>query len=185
MSWVIITYVVSGFLESDKGLLNKFLALFGVSGIQWYNQPGYWPFILVIAYVWKMTGYGAVIYYAALIGIDPQYFEASTVDGATKFQQMRYISFPLIIPIIVVINLMAIGKIFYGDIGIFYSVTKDVPLLYPATDVIDTYVIRSLRTLGDIGMSSAAGFYQAVCGFILIIIVNWAVRRVNKESSLF
>jgi putative aldouronate transport system permease protein len=185
MSWVIVTYIVSGFLESDRGLLNKFLELFGATGIQWYNDPKYWPFILVIVYIWKMTGYGAVIYYAGLIGIDSEYYEASVIDGASKWQQVRHISIPLLMPLIIIINLMAIGRIFYGDFGLFYNVTKDVPLLYPATDVIDTYVYRSLKMLGDFGMASAAGLYQSICGFILIFFTNWIVRRVNPENSLF
>jgi len=185
MSWVIVSYVVSGFLESDRGVLNKLLEMIGVIGIEWYNDPKYWPFILVIVYVWKMTGYGAVIYYAGLIGIDPEYYEVALIDGASKLQQIRYISIPLIVPLIIVINLMAIGRIFYGDFGLFYNVTKDVPFLYPVTDVIDTYVYRSLKMLGDFGMSSAAGLYQSICGFILIFFTNLAVKKINSENALF
>jgi putative aldouronate transport system permease protein len=185
MSWVIVTYIVSGFLDSDRGLLNKFIGLFGVESIQWYNEAKFWPFILVIVYLWKMTGYGAVIYYAGLMGIDSEYYEAAIIDGASKLQQIRYVSIPLITPLIIVINLMAIGRIFYGDFGLFYNVTKDVPLLYPSTDVIDTYVYRSLRVLGDFGMASAAGLYQSVCGFILVFLTNLVVKRINSENSLF
>lgn len=185
MSWVVVTYIVSGFLESDRGLLNKFIGLFGAESIQWYNEAQYWPIILVIVYLWKMTGYGAVIYYAGLMGIDSEYFEAAIIDGASKLQQIRYVSVPLIFPLIVIINLMAIGRIFYGDFGLFFNVTKNIPLLYPTTDVIDTYVYRSLKVLGDFGMASAAGLYQSICGFILVFITNWVVKRINAENSLF
>lgn len=185
MSWVVVTYIVSGFLESDRGLLNKFIGLFGAEGIQWYNEAQYWPIILVIVYLWKMTGYGAVIYYAGLMGIDSEYYEAAIIDGASKLQQIRYVSIPLIYPLIIIINLMAMGRIFYGDFGLFYNVTKNVPLLYPTTDVIDTYVYRSLRVLGDFGMASAAGLYQSICGFILVFVTNWVVKKINTENSLF
>ncbi|HHV98870.1 MAG TPA: sugar ABC transporter permease [Clostridiaceae bacterium] len=185
MSWVIVSYIVAGFLESERGVLNKFLEIFGIAEIQWYNDPKYWPFILVTVYVWKMAGYGAVIYYAGLIGIDREYYESSLIDGASKLQQVRYISIPLITPLIIVVNLMAIGRIFYGDFGLFYNVPKDIPFLYPATDVIDTYVYRALRQLGDIGMSSAAGLYQSVCGFILIFFTNLVVKKINPDNALF
>ena len=185
MSWVIVTYMVSGFIESDRGILNKLLMTFGVEGIQWYNEPSYWPVILLIVYVWKMAGYGAVIYYAGLMGIDSEYYEAAIIDGASKLQQVRHISIPLIIPLIIIINLMAIGRIFYGDFGLFYNVTKNVPLLYPTTDVIDTYVYRAIRVLGDFGMAAAAGLYQSVCGFILVFVTNGVIKKINSENSLF
>jgi len=185
MSWVIVSYVFLGFLDPDRGILNKMITLIGGEQVLWYSEPKFWPFILVLASVWKTAGYGAIIYYAGLVGNDPEYYEAAKIDGATKLQQMRHISIPLITPIITIVNILAIGKVFYGDIGIFYNVTMNSPFLYPTTDVIDTYVLRALKTLNDIGMSSAAGLYQAVCGFILVIVTNMTVRRISAQNSLF
>lgn len=185
ISWVVATYVFFAFLDMDHGFINKMLALVGKDPVMWYNEPGYWPLILVTAAVWKGIGYGAVVYYTGLMGIDPEYYEAATIDGAKRLQQAFYISIPLIKQLIIMIVILQIGKIFYGDFGLFYNVTLDSSQLYPATDVIDTYVYRSLRTLGDFGMSSAAGLYQTLVGFILVLLSNMVVRKIDRESAMF
>lgn len=185
ISWVVVTYVFFAFLDMDHGFINKMLELFGKDPVMWYSEPGYWPFILVIAAVWKGIGYGAIVFYTGLIGIDPGYYEAAIIDGANRLQQVFYISIPLIKQLIIMIVIMQIGKIFYGDFGLFYNVTLDSSQLYPATDVIDTYVYRNLRTLGDFGMSSAAGLYQSLVGFILVMVTNTIVRKIDRESAMF
>lgn len=185
LSWVIISFVGMGFLDSDYGLINQLITQFGGQPISFYTDSKYWTVLLVIFYLWRMTGYGAIIYYAGLVGLDHSYYEAAEIDGASKLQQIRYLSIPLILPLIIIINILAIGKVFYGDIGLFYNVTMDSPMLYPVTDVIDTYVLRALRNSGDFGMASAAGLYQSVCGFILVLVTNWIVGKINSESSLF
>jgi putative aldouronate transport system permease protein len=185
LSWVIVSFVGLGFLDQNNGLMNKIFLSLSLHPISFYTSAQYWPFLLSLFYVWKMTGYGAVIYYAGLTGIDSTYFEAASIDGASRLQQVWYISLPTILPLIIMINLIAIGRVFYGDIGLFYNVTMNSPLLYPTTDIIDTYVIRALRVSGDIGMSSAAGFYQSICGFILVLVSNWAAGKINSESALF
>ncbi|GBG08955.1 ABC-type polysaccharide transport system, permease component [Paenibacillus agaridevorans] len=184
LSWVIVGYFVYALLTYN-GLVNNILGYFGIEAIEWYNSPEYWPAILTITAIWKMLGYNSVIYLASILGISSDYYEAAVIDGAGKMQQIRYITLPLLSPIIIILVLLSIGKIFYADFGLFYNVTRDMGMLYSTTDVIDTYVFRMLRTVGDVGMSSAAGFYQSIVGLILIVTANFVVRKIDREQSLF
>ena len=185
ISWVIVGYFVFGLLSNEKGVVNSWLVQWGLSPVSWYTSPEYWPAILVIVYIWKNTGYFSVIYLAGMLGINSEYYEASKIDGANRLQQVYYITLPLIMPLIVIMTLLQIGRIFYADFGLFYNVTRDSGLLYSTTDVIDTYVYRSLRVVGDLGMASAAGFYQAVVSFVLVVTANWLVRVYDKDKALF
>ena len=185
LSWVGVSYVVVALLDADRGIVNQIIGYFGNAPISWYTQPKYWHVILVIVYIWKMAGYGAVIYYAGLMGTSKEYYEAARMDGATKLQEIWYISLPSIRPLITIITILALGRILNGDIGLFYNVTLDSPILYPATDVIDTYVFRAVKGMSDIGLTSAVALYQSVCGFILIMIVNGVVKKFNEDESLF
>ena len=185
ISWVVAAYAAKVFLDIDFGMINKFLVSIGKETVAWYNKPGCWPYILIIAEIWKGMGYNAIIYYAALTGTDKSLFEAASIDGAGKLKQIWYISLPSIKPMIIIMTILKIGRIFYGDFGLFYNFTLNSSLLYSTTDIIDTYVYRSLITLGDIGMSSAAGFYQAVLGFILVVTTNWIVNKVDSDNALF
>ena len=151
----------------------------------WYNYPKYWYWIIPIVSVWKTLGNNSLMYYAALIGISPELYESARIDGAGKLKQVWYISIPMIKNIIVVLFILHVGKIMYADFGLFYNVPLNIGLLYPATDVLDTYVYRALMTLGDIGMSSAAAFYQAVVGFVLVMISNSIAKKVDPESGMF
>jgi putative aldouronate transport system permease protein len=185
ISWVVASFAFRAIFDMEYGVINKLLLLIGREPVMWYNEPRHWPVILVIVAVWKGLGYGTVIYYAALMGADQELFEAARIDGAGKFQQTVSISIPLIQPIIVMMIILQIGKIFYSDFGLFYNVTLNSALLYPATDVIDTFVYRALIDMGDIGMASAAGFFQAVVGFALVLATNFAAGKINSENSLF
>ena len=185
ISWVVAAYAAKVFLDIDFGMINKFLVSIGKEPVAWYNKPGCWPYILIIAEIWKGMGYNAIIYYAALTGTDKSLFEAASIDGAGKLKQIWYISLPSIKPMIIIMTILKIGRIFYGDFGLFYNFTLNSSLLYSTTDIIDTYVYRSLITLGDIGMSSAAGFYQAVLGFILVVTTNWIVNKIDSDNALF
>lgn len=185
ISWVIASYIFLALLDMNYGLLNKIVVLFGGQSVMWYNEPKYWPVIIVVCFLWKTVGYNALLFYTALMGISEDYFEAARIDGASRIQQIRYISMPSIKPLAIMLALMAVGRIFYGDFGLFYNVTLDSPLLYPVTDIIDTFVYRSLRQSGDLGMASAAGFYQSVLGFILVLTVNKIVSKTSPENSLF
>ncbi len=186
ISMVLVSYLVFSMLSIESGFMNKtVLPALGIDPISWYNEPKYWPFILTMVQVWKGAGYACIIYLAAIIGIDPEYYEAATLDGASKWQQIRKITLPLISPVITMLTLLQIGRIFYSDFGLFYQVPMNAGALFSTTNVIDTYVFRGLLQLGNIGMSSAAGFYQSLVGFMLVMISNFVVRKINKENALF
>jgi len=185
ISWIVASYVLYALLNPVSGLIPHYYKAQGIELPNIFNTPKYWPFILTAAVVWKSCGYTTLIYYAALMGMDPTYFEAAVVDGANKPQITMRISLPFLGPLIILLVILAIGKIFYSDFGMFFFLTRDSGLLYPVTDVIDTYVYRALRVTGDIGMSSAVGFYQSVVGFLLVFGTNLVVRRINRESAIF
>ncbi|GGH61989.1 sugar ABC transporter permease [Paenibacillus silvae] len=185
LSWVIVGYFVFSFLSADRGMLNQKIGWFGFEPIQWYSEPKYWPYILIFVALWKTTGYSSIVYLASILGIDKSLYEAAMIDGASKWQQIRNITIPLLSPIITIMTLLAVGRIFYADFGLFYQVPRDSGTLYSVTNVIDTYVYRGLKTSGEIGMSTAAGLYQSVVGFVLVIISNYVVRKIDKDSSLF
>lgn len=186
MSMVILSYIVYALLSSENGLINNtVLPALGISTIQWYQQPEYWPFILVIANCWKGVGYGCLIYIASLVGIDPSFYEAARLDGASKWQEITKITLPCLVPTIITLLLLSIGRIFYSDFGLFYQVPMNSGVLFPTTNVIDTYVYRALVEQGNISMSSAAGVYQSLVGFAVVMFSNWIVRRVDKDQALF
>ncbi|CAH1200566.1 putative multiple-sugar transport system permease YteP [Paenibacillus plantiphilus] len=185
LSWVIVGYFVFSFLSLDKGLLNQILSYVGIDPINWYSESKYWPYILVMINMWKLIGYNSVIYLAAVIGIDKSLYEAAMIDGANKWRQIRHITIPMLIPLMTILTLLAVGRIFYADFGLFYQVPRDSGMLYSVTNVIDTYVYRGLKTSGEIGMSTAAGLYQSVVGFTLVILSNYIVRKFNKDNALF
>ncbi|WP_246552244.1 ABC transporter permease [Vallitalea pronyensis] len=185
LSWVVVSYLVFSILSSDMGALNNLLKSLGLEPINWYVSPKFWPGILISVNTWKWTGYDCVIYLAAIVGIDKSYYEAAAVDGASRFQQIRKVTIPMLVPLVIILTLMKIGRIFYTDMGLFYTVPRNMGILYKATSTIDTYVYRALSQTGDLGMAAAAGFYQAVLGFILVMTFNTIVRRIDKESALF
>ncbi|TBL80026.1 sugar ABC transporter permease [Paenibacillus thalictri] len=186
ISSVIVGYLVFSLLSMEHGFINKsILPLLGLDEMMWYNEPKYWPYILTVVQIWKHVGYLCVIYLAAVLGIDHEYYEAATIDGAGKIQQIFSVTIPLITPVIVIMTLLQIGRIFHSDFGLFYQVPLDSGMLQPTTNVIDTYVYRALLKNGDIGMSSAAGLYQSVVGFILVLLSNFVVRKINRDNALF
>jgi len=185
ISYIIVTYFVFSFLTIDNGIVNRLLAKFGVQPISWYSKPQYWPAILTIVTIWKGTGYGSILYLAVMLGISPEYYEAAKIDGANKWQQIWHITLPMLVPIIVIQVLLSMGSMFRANFGLFYNVPMDRGALYPTTDVIDTFVYRALLRMGDMGMSAAVGVYQSVVGFVLVLLSNWAVRRIDPERALF
>ena len=186
MSMVILSYIVYALLSAENGLVNNsILPLFHIDPIQWYQKPKYWPAILIIANCWKGVGYGCLIYIAALIGIDPSFYEAARLDGASKWQEITKITLPSLVPTIITLLLLSIGRIFYSDFGLFYQVPMNSGVLFPTTNVIDTYVYRALIEQGNISMSSAAGVYQSLVGFCVVMLSNWIVRKVDKDQALF
>ena len=185
ISMVIVSYLAYAFLAGDTGLLNGMRNAVGLENISWYTEPKYWPFILVIINCWKGVGYGTIVYLSSILGIDQELYEAAAVDGITGLQKIRYITIPLIKPTIITMMLLSVGTIFYSDFGLFYQVPMNSGALMDATNTIDTYVYRGLISLGDVGMSSAAGFYQSVVGFILVLIANWITNKYSSENALF
>ncbi|GGF90427.1 sugar ABC transporter permease [Paenibacillus aceti] len=185
ISWVIVAVFAYNFLNTDFGIVNNWLKNLGLEGVSWYNQAGYWPAILVLLYSWKSVGFNSIIYLAAITGIDQEQYESAALDGANKFRQIWHITIPGISKTIIILLLLAIGRIFYGDFGMIYGLVGDNSLLFSTTDVIDTYVFRALRTLNDVGMSSAIGLLQSVIGFLFVYTANAVVRKYDKDAALF
>ncbi|MGO4275428.1 ABC transporter permease subunit, partial [Paenibacillus sp. TAF58] len=185
LSAIVVSYLGFAFLGQEHGLINTLMKYFNLKPIEWYNEPEYWMFILPIVNTWKGIGYYAIIYLAAIMSISDEYYEAALIDGAGKWQQIIKITVPLLVPTMIVMTLLQIGRIFYSDFGLFYQVTLNSGPLFPTTNVIDTYVYRTFLTSGDIGLSSAAGLYQSMVGFILVLISNLVVRRISKDNALF
>ncbi len=185
ISWVIVGFMVHNILSYEFGALNSFMNALGLESIDAYMNIGMWKYILVGTSAWKWLGYGTVLYLAAIIGIDKEIYEAADIDGASKFTKIKTITLPLIVPQIIVLVLLNIGYIFRGDFSMFYQVTGNNPLLYEATDVIDTFVVRSLLKIQDIGMATAAGLFQSIIGFVILILCNSLVKKYQKDYSLF
>ncbi|SEU26083.1 sugar ABC transporter permease [Paenibacillus sp. NFR01] len=186
ISMVIVGYVVYGFLNPELGFANKFiLEPLGREPINWYAEAQHWPWILTVVNAWKNVGYSAVVYLAAIVGIDSEYYEAAVIDGAGRWKQMTKITIPLISPVIIIMTLLAIGRIFNADFGLFYQATMASGMLKETTDVIDTYVYNALMVTGDTGLASSAGLLQSVVGFVLVLSVNLIVRRFSRENALF
>ena len=186
LSTVIIAYLVYGFLCVDTGFINtSILAAFGKEPIMWYTETKYWPFILIFVSAWKSVGYSCIVYLATILGFDRAYYEAAIIDGCNKMQQITKITIPMLKPTIIMLTLMSVGRIFYSDFGLFYQVPMNSGQLYPVTQTIDTYVFRGLLQLGNVSMSSAAGVYQSLIGFGLVLGANLAVRKIDPESALF
>ena len=186
ISMVVVSYLVFAFLSDGNGFINKsILPLFGLEGISWYNEAQYWPVILTIVYIWKSIGYNCILYYATICGIDRSLYEAAVVDGATRWKQVWNVTLPCLKSTIIILTLMSLGNIFRSDFGLFYQVTMNSGTIISTTQTIDTYVYRGLMQTSNIGMSSAAGVYQSVVGFILVLSANFIVRKLDSESSLF
>ena len=186
MSFVIISYIVFAFLSPSAGFINQsVLKPLGAKSVQWYTEKGVWPYLLVFLQQWKQMGFLVVIYLSAIIGIDPALYEASGIDGATRWQQIRYVTLPGIKSVVMMMIMLTISRMFYSDFGLFYQVPMDSGMLYSVTNVLDTYVYRALLKLGNIGMSSAAGFFQSMVGFALVLVANLAIRKFDPEDALF
>ena len=175
LSWVVVSY--------DKGLANQLVEGMGGDRVNWYMQKQYWPYFLIFMNLWKGLGYGMVVYLAAITGIDTSFYEAAVIDGATKWQQMRYITLPVMKTVIVMMFIMSVGRIFYSDFGLFYQVPRDSNSLFSVTYTIDVMVYKSLKS-ATVGMASAAAFFQSVMGCITILAANAVVRKIDPESAM-
>ncbi len=186
MSWVVISYLAFAFLSGEVGLLNKtVLQIFGKDAVNWYQEPKYWPFILVFVNTWKTIGYSMIIYLSSVVGISPDYYEAAKLDGANKWQQIKKITLPLLKPTIITLLILSLGQIFRSDFGLFYQIPRNSGPLFPVTRTLDVYVYQALMKNSDYAMASAASVYQSFVGFALIIIANKIIKKYNPNSALF
>ena len=185
LSWVVVAYMAYCFLNPRLGILNSFMAGFGIKSFDWYSKPFYWYFILPLANTWKFMGYYILFYYAALMSIDKELIEAAQIDGASKFKQILNISIPSLKPLMLMLTILALGRIMRADFGLFYQLPMDSPLLIQATDVLDTYLYRAVTQSSEFGISSAVGLYQSVVGFVMILTANAIIRKIDSENAIF
>lgn len=185
LSWVLVSYISNAFLDHQNGFLNAMLKSAGLQPVEWYFGAQYWPIILNLVHLWKAVGFNVLLYYAGIMGIDQSYYEAARIDGANKLQMALKITIPLLAPLVTILLILSIGGMFRGDFGLHYFIPNNTGLIYSTTDIIDTYVFRALRTIGDISMSAAVGFFQSVVGLVLVLAANMVVRKLNEENSLW
>ena len=186
MSWVIVSYLAYTFLSAETGMFNKsILEPLGLEAVNWYQEKKYWPFILIFVSVWKSVGYSMIIYLSSVVGISMDYFEAAKIDGASKWQQIKYITLPLLKPTLITLFILSVGQIFRSDFGLFYQMPRNSGALYSVTRTLDVYVYQALMKNNDYSMSSAASVFQSVVGFILIIAANKLVKRYESNSAPF
>lgn len=185
MSWVVVAYFVYAVLSPEKGYLNGIITLLGGEKIMWYQEPKYWPFILTFMRIWKGMGYGMVIYLASITGIDYSLYEAAIIDGASKWQQAKFITLPCLKPIIVMMLILDTGKIFYSDFGLFYQIPAHIPQsLYSTVSTFDTYIYNAIQTQASIGRAAAASFFQSIACCITILLANWLVSKIDNENTI-
>jgi len=185
LSWVLVGYIAYAFLNHSDGFINRTLMATGFDPVSWYQNAGAWPFILVIVHLWKVIGFNTLIYFAGIMGINSEYYEAARIDGATKRQMALKITVPLLSPLIVILLILSIGSMFRGDFGLHYFIPNNSGFLYGSTDIIDTYVYRALREVGNVGMSAATGLYQSIVGLVLVLSANAIVKKINPDHSLW
>ena len=199
LSWVVVGAILYGFLTSNfridrktgemivtgaNGVVNRLLMALGQNPVRWYAEPKYWKPIIILLDVWKWAGYNSIIYMAAMAGFDGSLYEAATIDGATRFQQITHLTLPMLKPNVVILTLMSIGRIFFGDMGMIWGVVGQNATILDEVTVIDTYVYTSMRTMG-FGFSTAIGLCQSIMGLILIVLANKAAKKINDGEGLF
>ncbi|OZB95356.1 sugar ABC transporter permease [Paenibacillus sp. XY044] len=184
ISWVVVGAILYGIFSTDVGVANQILKFFGAEPISWYSEPKYWKWIIILANVWKWSGYSSIIYIAAMANFDGSLYEAAKVDGANKLQRILYLTVPMLKPTIIVLSLLSIGRIFYGDFGMIYGIVGNNPVLIDEVTVIDTYVYQSMRTLG-FSYATAIGLFQSLMGLILITAANKSAKKINDGEGLF
>ena len=184
ISFVLVAYIVFTLLSHEYGIVNKFLESVGATPIKWYNEPKYWPAILLITNLWKGVGYSTLLYYATIIGIDTSLFEAAEIDGANKWQLIRHITIPALVPIVCLMMILSVGNIMSGNFDLFYQVPRQSAALYSTTDIMNTYIYRSLTT-GNISTSGAVALFQSVIGTVMVLLTNGIVRKVSPDNAMF
>ncbi len=184
ISWAVIAMFLTGFLNPN-GIINQLLVAVGGEAVSFYSRADLWPGILMILKIWQGAGFGTIVYIAVITGLSQEMYEAARIDGANRFQQIWYLTLPLLKSTVILLTIMAVGNIFRGDFGMIYAVTGDRAMLYATTDVIDTYVYRIFRTNNSLDMSTAVSFLQSVVGLVMVMTTNLIVKKVEPESALF
>lgn len=185
MSWVVVATIVYNIFNYEYGILNTIMKGMGKDPVDIYNQASMWYFLLPLFNIWKSIGYNSILYLSSIMGINPEISQAAEIDGANIFQRIRHVTLPHITPTIIIMVLLSIGRILRGNFEMFYQLVGTATRIYDTTDIIDTYVFRSMISGSDFGMVSAAGFYQSVLCFIIIVSVNRIVKRIKKDYALF
>lgn len=185
ISWVVVAAIMYNMFSFEKGAINNLLRSMGAAPFDLYNTGTAWPLTLVLVNAWKRTGYGMVVYLAAITGLDQEMFEAANIDGANVWQRIRHITIPSLVPQMMILLLLGVGNVFRGDFGLFYQTVKTNAIIMPYTDVLDTYIYRSLTQTSDIGMTAAAGLYQSLLCFVTISLVNFTVKKIQPDYALF
>ncbi len=185
ISWIVVSYILMSLFSFQYGIINKMLVAVGKQPVNWYTEASFWPFILVVLRIWKGAGMSAVIFLASITGIDSGLYEAAQIDGANRFQQITKITMPLLMPTIIIMTLLSVGKIMFGDFGMIYALVGDNGTLYQTTDIIDTYIFRALRQIGDPSQAMAIGLFQSAIGFIMVFGSNWITRKIYPEGALY
>lgn len=181
ISYAAVQFIVYAFLSSDTGLINNLLG----TNFRFYTKASYWPVILLVVKIWKDTGYGSVLYMSVLSGIDTTLYEAAEIDGANKWQQIRHITIPSLIPMITVMLLLSVGNIMRSDTGLFYQITRNSGILYSTTQVLDSYMLNQMLKSSNFGFTAAATFFQSMVGLLMMLFANWLVRKIEPENALF
>lgn len=181
ISYAAVQFIVYAFIAKDTGLINNVLG----TNYSFYSKAKYWPWILLIVKIWKDTGYGSVLYMSVLAGIDTCLYEAAEIDGANKWQQIRHITLPSLVPMVTVMLLLSVGNVMRSDTGLFYQITRNSGLLYSTTQVLDSYVLNQIFKSTNFGFPAAASFFQSVVGLLLMLFANWLVRKIEPENALF
>lgn len=185
VSWIVVGVFTINIFSYETGSLNSFIKIFGFQSVNWNAEAGYWPIIMFLIYIWKMAGYYAVYYLATIASIDSTYYEVAQIYGATKVQQIRFVTIPMLMPAVIILTLLQTGRIMNADFGMFYSVVGENAQIYSSVDVIDTFIFRTLRQVGDFGMASAASFFQSCLAFIIVIASNKIARKYDKDAAIF
>lgn len=186
LSIIIVSYLANALLAGDTGFINMHILVpLGMEPISFYSEQKWWPFILIVTHFWQLTGTNCILYLANMSGIDPSLYESANIDGANRFKSFLNITIPSLTPVIITLTILSVGKIFNSDFGLFYQVPMNSGALVDVTQTIDTYVYRGLMNTANLGMSAAAGFYQSVVGFVLVMLTNTLVRKLSKENAMF
>jgi putative aldouronate transport system permease protein len=185
IGWAVVAMFAQAFIGSDNGYINRLIEFFGGAPISFYTEAGVWPLIFVIIRIWKGAGFGAIVYIATITGFDAEIYEAARIDGVSRMQSIFLITIPMLRDTIILMTILGVGKIFYGDMGMIYTLVGDNQMLFSTTDVIDTYVFRSIRTSGSMGMSAAVGLYQSLIGFFLVVVTNKLANRYSPDAAIY